>query len=282
MRRHALVVALLANLWGGCGDSEPTPQNTVSDLVTAARYTRLVFEVDSVDGAAPAAGALDEVTGELDTLRAAGLLGKPDGVAYVLDDTLAPRGPGHAWTFDELVALAEETRSLPVAANEVRVHVLSVDGHSADDEGGAQILGWAWGHDLIVLFRDSVHAGCEAAAPRARPLACRLADGSVLLHETGHVLGLVNNGLPMSSPHQDAEHGAHDVNEDCIMHYEADSSSLLPMLLDRVGRGLDSVSPFDAACLGDLAALQGIAVPQNPEDRDTTFNPAGEPQGGDR
>lgn len=39
------------------------------------------------------------------------------------------------------------------------------------------------------------------------------------MHELGHAIGLVNNGIPMSSPHQDAEHGAHTTNNECVMYW---------------------------------------------------------------
>jgi hypothetical protein len=235
---------------------------SASDLVTSKTYTRLVFEVHAVTGDAPRQAALSALQTQLDTLRESGHLGKPGGVSILLGDALpVSSDPGHAWTADELDALGAAQASYAAAAGEAVVQVLYVDGHSSDDNGQNTVLGVAHGHDLVVVFKKTLDASCAHPgtdiSQRLVESLCTLTEGSVLLHEVGHVFGLVNRGLPMTAPHQDSSHGAHDASEACIMYYASEATSLVTVLADRVKRGQTSSNSFDDACLADLAAAQG-------------------------
>jgi hypothetical protein len=234
---------------------------TASELVTSKSYSRLVFEVDAVAGEAPRAEALSALQAQLDGLRRSGHLGKPGGVAIVSDETLAASAdPAHAWTMDELVALGAAHKSYAPANGEAAVHVLYVDGHSADDGVENEVLGVAYEHELLVIFKKTLDASCVLhggdLSPKVAQSLCGLTEGSVLLHEVGHLFGLVNRGLPMVTPHQDTSHGAHDANDACVMYYASEGTTLVTALSDRLRRGQATVSPFDDACLADLAAAQ--------------------------
>lgn len=45
---------------------------------------------------------------------------------------------------------------------------------------------------------------------------------STAVHEVGHALGLVNNGIPLFSQHQDAANGKHCNNALCVLYYQND------------------------------------------------------------
>jgi hypothetical protein len=237
---------------------------TAQDLATAKQYQRLVFEVDAVPGFEPRTDALDELRSQLDGLRASGHLGKPAGIDIVVDTNDAlPRAPSadHAYTSDELEALSRDHLGRKGTSTEAVVHVLYVDGHSADDSGGSLVLGVAYEHALLVVFKATLEAGCASPSAKSKLVRtpdtlCSLTEQSVLVHETGHLLGLVNRGLPMVAPHQDDAHGKHDANDQCVMFFASETSSLVPFLLDRISRGNTKAAPFDEACLADLAAAQ--------------------------
>ncbi len=65
----------------------------------------------------------------------------------------------------------------------------------------------------MVMFKEVV-AGSSAAA-----LVRKFVEQSTIVHEMGHAFGLVNNGVPMTTSHQDSAHGAHCTNQDCVMYY---------------------------------------------------------------
>jgi hypothetical protein len=40
-----------------------------------------------------------------------------------------------------------------------------------------------------------------------------------MVHELGHAVGLVNVGVPLTSPHQDLPNGAHCTSQSCVMYF---------------------------------------------------------------
>ncbi len=230
---------------------EPQGSARIPAYLKASPYSRLVLEVDSTEGFAPRASVESAV---LDTLR--GVVAKPDGVLVTRDQTLPRKGSTYEWTQSELFQLADTTFTLPRAAGTVRMHVLFLDGQF----NGGQVLGLAWSNTHLVVFKETLERQCRSGlGATLGERVCEAAEQGVWVHELGHLLGLVNNGLPMVSQHQDAAHPGHDGNEGCVMYWAFDTSSSL----DKVARQLlggEAVNlQFDDACKADLAA--GRAAP---------------------
>jgi hypothetical protein len=221
------------------------------DYVRSDHYRRLVLEIDSVPGFEPRAQVETDLVAGLEPL-----LDKPDGIATVRDGVLTSRGTDHAWTFGELDTLARQTFTLAVPAGTVKMHVLFVDGHWAEDSASSRVLGIAWGGSHLVMFKQTIEDVCAGAPLLIRERVCTLAELGIWTHETGHLLGLVDNGLPMVTPHKDATHGAHDVSDQCIMYWAYQGQDMITLISDRILAGNDEGLGFDAACLADLAAVR--------------------------
>src|SRR5258708_4110918 len=185
MRRCLFLAALCAS----CSSpySAADAGYTAQDLVAANTYMRLVFELDAVTGQAPPASAVNAWMSQLVSLQQSGHLGKPGGVATVNGAALpASSEADHAYTIDELVALAGAHRSYAPARGEAVVEVLFVDGHYIDDTAQGTVLGLAHDHSVIVVFAKSVADSCRVgAARRGADSLCGVLEASVLLHETG-------------------------------------------------------------------------------------------------
>jgi hypothetical protein len=241
---------------------DPPPDVGVDDVVTSRRATKLTFEVDAVLGREAATGALEQVAEDLTALTTTGHLDKPDGVQFLLDEELPPLGDAErAWTFAELNGLADAHRTLRRPAEEAVLHVLYVDGRYEDDDDESAVLGFAWKGDSIVMLKDNIDRACREGpavtllAPALAETVCRRTEATVLLHEVGHLMGLVNNGAEMVADHQDDEHGAHDVNEDCIMYWLNERSTVVDAIAEQVGGDGADRATFDEACLADLKAV---------------------------
>jgi hypothetical protein len=223
----------------------------VRDAIRSDAYTRLVFEVDVVEGMAPR----DGVEAQIEALFA-DVLDKPGGIEAVRDDVLDPRGSDHAWSYAELQELAGDTFDLDTDAQTTSFHTLWVDGHSDRDGDGGRILGLQFGRH-IVLFKETIEDVCTGAAtlPTQEPQVCRATERAIWIHEIGHAIGLVDNGLPMAADHKDPDRGAHSDNDDCIMYWAYQGGSLG----DRVFESLFGDQPtlgFDEYCLADIAAVR--------------------------
>jgi hypothetical protein len=269
MLRRALVVALLPLGLAACGggeddggDDAPLGEDEDGEpgdddgprweaLIRGDRFPRLVLEVDAVPGRALKDGVADDLVAGFEPL-----LDKPSGIAVELDGELDAVGDEHAWTLAELDALADATFDRAVDAETIKVHVLLVDGGYASGSGGT-VLGVAWEHRTLALFVDTIEASCGTLLPPVvRDQGCAAAQLAIASHELGHLLGLVDNGLEMVTPHKDAEHGDHDASDACVMYWAYEGDALFDRLGDDLLGGGDGSLGFDDACLADLAAVR--------------------------
>ncbi len=230
------------------GDLGGTGPTRVQSYLRGDQFTRLVFEVDSVDGYAPMSAAEQGMIGKIKPL-----VDKPAGVEAVHDGTIVSRGADHAWTLDELDKLAAQSNTLDVGDNTIKMHVMFVDGHSDQDTDQSQVLGLAWGNENIAIFKKTIQDHCQGVLTGDQ--LCKYAEQSIWTHEVGHVLGLVDNGAPKQSNHQDIEHGHHCNNDQCVMYWAYEGTKLMDVLKERLsgnGGGLN----FDDACKADLKAVR--------------------------
>ena len=243
----------------GAGDGDTAPDADTgglprtSLLIRGAPYPSLVVEVDSVPGMEPDAENQTDLATVLGSL-----VDKPAGIDVVRDGALDSRGADHAWTFDELMELANSSFDRPLAADAIAMHAMFIDGHSAEDSDQGVILGLAWWHTHIAIFEETIRDMCDASTlpPLLAGRQCRGAELAIWSHESGHLLGLVDNGLPMVNDHRDpdSDHGAHDASDQCVMYWAYEGQALFDLVGTKLLGGGDADVPFDQACLDDLAA----------------------------
>jgi hypothetical protein len=253
---------LAANGGNGAVGGTPFPDDLPPEqlprfvhYIRGTTYTKLVFEVDAVPGFELRADAEARLVERFEVL-----LDKPHGIELLHDDALEAVGDDHAWTDAELDTLAGETFDGDPAADTIAIHVMVVDGHSASDGDAGLILGLAWNHLNVTIFKSTIESTCGGLAlvGALREQACAEAELGILTHEVGHVIGLVDNGLPMVTGHRDPdeEHGAHDENQDCIMFWAYEGEALVDLIEARVLANQDDSLVFDAECLADIDAVK--------------------------
>ncbi|MCW8141061.1 MAG: hypothetical protein KIT58_19335 [Planctomycetota bacterium] len=250
----AVVAAALA--WQGCGGSSGrstgggggatpapvpvAPGVSARDFLSDATYRHLLVEIDHVQGHAPSPAALQVLRARLEER-----CHKPDGVTILVDDAIPP-GSG-VYSVAENRALEAQHRDHHASGTTVVLYLLYLDGRSDQDSGGARVLGWAHGPSSVGIFRESIVATANLVASAAE------VEAAVLVHEAGHILGLVNNGTPMVAPHEDPARPGHDVDEACIMHWRIETSEIRTLITN-----LGAVpTQFDARCIDDLRASGG-------------------------
>ena len=240
-------------------DVESTGDAPIDDprwlqIIRAEPYPRLVIEVDYVAGREPRPAVADEIEATF-----AALLDKPLGIDVVVDQPIVSLGAEHAWTVQERIDLATATNDLPVGGDTIKIHMLFLDGHAEEDDSmDGVILGAAWAHENIVMFRDTLDAGCEGlvVGPVLEQM-CADAEFLIWQHEIGHVIGLVDGGLPMVDDHLDPDPtaGRHDVSHDCVMYRQYEGTDAIDAAFDRVVMGGPAIE-FDPPCLADIAAAR--------------------------
>lgn len=112
----------------------------------------------------------------------------------------------------------------------------------AQGSGNGEVLGLQYASSGIALFGKSLK---EFSGGLGQPTYAIL-ESTVAEHEFCHLMGLVNNGTPLTSAHQDSQHGQHCNNTNCLMHYQAETSNMAGNLLG------GEIPQLDGNCINDL------------------------------
>ena len=75
-------------------------------------------------------------------------------------------------------------------------------------------------------------------------------EQATLVHEFGHVMGLVDNGIPMVSDHLDPDHPRHCTNEECVMYWQNEGAADLRDFVQQM-MSTGSLIMFGEECLDD-------------------------------
>ncbi|MBA3393378.1 MAG: hypothetical protein H0T89_12075 [Deltaproteobacteria bacterium] len=260
MYRILAVVAMLAACGspggggGGGGDDTPDPATVFDPSVT-----RVVIEIDFEDGQEPFTGPIlgfgdtmdvtvtniDRVFAGKKQLTIPRVVGAMENIGAVADEEL---------TSADLLALSNAHRDLRDGTGGKSYYVLFVGGHFADG-GGVRptVLGVSLGGTgVIAMFKDVIRTTSVPAFPNV----VRFVEQSTLVHELGHAIGLVGNGVEPTVDHKDTEHGAHCTNDACVMYYLNEGASDAAAFAQKYVLAGNTIL-FDGACLGDVDALTG-------------------------
>lgn len=213
-----------------------------SDYLSGDTYTKWVIEVDYATGKTPSTALLDFVRGRLNEVA-----NKPDGIEFRLNEALTDSS--RTWDFGELQRYADSHQSLKTDGNTVVTHLLFVRGGTTEDDGNSKVLGVTFGRNPVVIFSDAIDGLCEGVL-----IGCTVPPfyQSVVTHEFGHALGLVNGGTSMVRNHQDVANGSHSSNKNSVMYYAVENSDAIIGIL-----GNTPPTAFDNDDKADLKAAGG-------------------------
>lgn len=182
--------------------------------ILRAAVPRLIFEVDVQEGVAPSQAALDHLTAV-----AGGVVDKPGGIRLAGGNTFA--SDRTEWTRDALREVTAANRSQFSSGDAVVVYVLYVRGGFFRDGGQTGSIGVAYSASEFVVFPQ-----------RWQSLTNGLLGGSdaieraVLVHEFGHLLGLVNLTYQSPIDHEDPDNPGHSSNRGSVMYWAIESDAI--------------------------------------------------------
>lgn len=244
-RLKSLGIALLVVMAFACDRDDDSPfevNNSVfpGDFLSDKKYTQLVIEAVYVEGYQPSETALNSLVSFLNQR-----LNKPAGITVVQRSIPSP---GRSTIDVDLIREIEKAnRQRVTSGNQLTAWLFFVDGEYSKSTSSSKVLGVAYGSSSVAVFEKTVN---DFTGGLNEPSAASL-ETTILNHEFGHVLGLVNNGTSMVSPHQDTGNSAHCSDTECLMYYKAETDVIVG---DILGGG---VPELDANCIADLKAAGG-------------------------
>lgn len=140
-------------------------------------------------------------------------------------------------SIDDVSNFEKSNRTVFTSGVNMGVCILAVDaGYTT-----AGVAGVAYKNTSIVLLEKTIQANSGGLTQASRVVV----ETAVLEHEFGHLLGLVNTGTGMATPHEDDAHKAHCTDNNCLMYYQLETSGFLAQLTG-------TVPQLDDNCENDL------------------------------
>lgn len=247
-----LVVTLIAcnNDDSGSGESG-TNQNlenrqplgaSANELLSSDEFRSIRVEIAYAEGLRPDQRTIDSIQTFLEAR-----LDKPDGVTIV--ENLIPN-PSQLPPYDinEIVEIEDEFRTVFNNGDEIGVWLFFSDEESASNVGNSVVLGSAYRNTSMVVYESTF---IEFINSSTLPINRFLLETTTLRHEFGHILGLVNSGTPLTSPHEDEQNERHCNVLGCLMFFQTVTDVF-------TNPDFTAVPAFDPLCIADLQANGGL------------------------
>ena len=248
--------------------AEPNPQfenqnsrsgDDAYNYLTDDTYSRLYIEIDYMEDDDPSDGVDYGPSQEaIDALLVAlGRFCRKDTIIYDGEATdvipIATAADGSLqenYTYDDVNDLEIEYRDRYHDGDTAVMYFLYVNGRYITDEGDpTTVVGFAHHGSSMAVFKGVVNS-IRLEANRA------FYEQTVVIHEVGHLLGLVTTGIPAQADHVDnddnAGRGVHCSNEECLMFWQVNSIQFLETIINGTERD------FDQDCQDDMAAAGGL------------------------
>jgi hypothetical protein len=175
-----------------------------------------VVEVDYQPGKAPRQEAMSVLQARIQET-----CNKPDGVQI---DRQEVGITSRTWSVDALKSVERTHRDTSTSGNTASLYVLYVGGNYEGDSSEGKVIGVMYQRSSIAVFKDTLES---ASSPVTLPLFTAVdVEKSVVVHEFGHVLGLVNLGTAMVNPHEDTAHRGHSTSKDSVMYWAIESDAI--------------------------------------------------------
>ena len=206
------------------------------DLLSGAAYTSIKIEIQYMPGFQPDAGAVNNLISFLNIL-----VNKPGGISVI--QTQIPSAGNAVLSLNDIAGIEKNNRTVYTSGSQLGVYFLYTDGGYTQ----SNVLGLAFRNTSLCILGKTIHDNSGSLGQASRTKL----ESTVIEHESGHIMGLVDLGSPMQTGHKDAAHGNHCNNSNCLMYYASETTDILGFLIT------GNIPPLDANCRADLTANGG-------------------------
>lgn len=191
----------------------------------------LVIEIDAVSGYKPTPSAIDLLVSRIKEVA-------PKKKIKVLPIEVIPGGRSK-WSTQDVAAFEAQNRDSHNSLASASMYISYVNGEPSSPGP----IGVAYSSSAVVVYIKTVR---DNATPI---VSADAVEKTVLIHEVGHILSLINQTYKSPRNHEDPEHPGHSKNQESVMFWQVDSVGVFSFF----GR-LNTAPPtaFDADDKADL------------------------------
>lgn len=203
----------------GCFESEEKPEvlgDYAKYYLQGSKYTNIIIEIDYVEGYAPSPQALSCLRNTINQFC---------DKQNVQEEKKGFSSSESSYSDEDIRNLEDEHRDRQKSGDSIVLYILYLNGKYSKDE---DVLGVAYGPSSIVIFKERIY---EIEIPwwAASFIDHTDYEKSVVVHEFGHLLALVNIGYISDRTHESSyEH--HCIHEECVMYYAIETMSILDLI----------------------------------------------------
>ena len=209
---------------------------SAKDILTSGNFKSILIEIQYMQGYAPDAAAISHVISTLSTL-----VNKPMGINYITKEIDAAASP--TLSVNDVIEIERLNRTKFSDGDQLALYILYTNGTYSS----GNVLGVAYKNTSTAVFGKTIYDNSGGITQVSRTKL----EATVMEHELGHLMGLVDLGSAMQTNHKDAAHGNHCNNASCLMHYSSETTDILGFLLT------GNIPALDANCRADLQANGG-------------------------
>lgn len=213
---------------------------SANDLLSNTKFDKIIVELMYVDGFKPTSTAVNNFKTFLEQ--------RLNKSSITIDQINIGAATKDVYTINDIKELEDNKRQKFNTETEIAVSGIFVNGEYSENTSEGKVLGVAYRNTSFVIFEETVQSfSSQPLAPSTTVL-----ETTVLNHEFGHLMGMVNVGTAMQSNHQDTAHGRHCTAENCLMFWTAETGEGIVNMLSG-----GSIPDFDSQCIADLQANGG-------------------------
>ena len=165
-------------------------------------YSRILVEIDYVEGHGPNTDALDHFRTVIERESR-------KEVSFEIDDAISSQDT--AYDLYEINDLEKEHRDRFRGGNTAVMYFLYLDGEFSES---SSVVGVSYHGSSVAIFQEKLE---EAATLRISPMEI---ERAVLVHEAGHLYGLVEINYQSEHDHQDQNYPHHCDHTDAFGHHD--------------------------------------------------------------
>ena len=202
------------------------------EILQHSQYSKLHIEINYVTDNAPDSDAIN--------LLKQRIMDVSDKTSITVSQN-AFGSTDNSYSLEEIIDIEKKERESFKSGDTFVVHILYLNGEYQDND---KTLGLAYTGSSFVLFKEKIEDTSFLLISSAD------IEKSVIVHEFGHLLGLINNGYQSPHNHEDPQHPNHSNNEESVMYWAIESQD--------IGNQIDGEPPneFDADDLDDLRLMK--------------------------